>query len=187
MVHNLITVTGDASSIIELKEAVSYEIENKEFIYLMGYQSAGNNLFCIERIYPFPIEIIKKNVAYELFFNQKYISRTDWQWENWGTSNDVFDAVEIANEDNLWKVQFLSSSRPPIAAIKKISEVYDNLTFKLIFYDQSNSCDGEVVYLKGKCISKDADCFMPEMKEGYSPENYQKLTEWYESSGFQQV
>lgn len=112
----------------------------------------GKNL-SLEKIAPIPYAMSKSRVLND---NACYLDKSkyeknllDWRIENWGTSADLWqDSVNTKN--NQITVKFKTEWTPPKPAIKKLSQMFPDLYFGLVYRFWREEEWKVVMYLNGE-------------------------------------
>jgi len=105
-------------------------------------------VFSIESVYPIPKKLQDGDGWY------------DWCVANWSTKWDVNspELVELTSSTHTCKVlySFMSAWAPPTNAIKKISEIFPWLKFKLVYYEGGMAFAGKDVFKAGENIKSNS-------------------------------
>lgn len=87
-----------------------------------------------------------------------YKSWYEWRIENWGTKWDISDVEIMDSGDTFIQYMFDTAWSPPTEWLRKVSEKYPELKFKIVFREDGMGFMGAEYYEGGKLSnSKDID------------------------------
>ena len=176
---NLLTISGDENIVKEIRQWIEGEDEQRGFdfnkVILMPSELRGSGsptrimteeeIFVEQKQREQDLEAnpeLKGIWGTEVGITQKEYDRRmeqygaanwyDWSLQHWGTKWNAYD-VKI-DEFNINEIRFSTAWTPPCPVIKKMSELYPEVNFRLEYADEGGSFLGYSVFEKGELIDE---------------------------------
>lgn len=123
-------------------------------------QWLDGKMLSFEKITPTPDGLLKSRLLNGnacKWLQDKYEKElTDWRVENWGTSNDIFQGsddwrhglIEIKSDQTT--INFATVWTPPKPAIKRLSQMFPELNFGLIYHGDWQKERKAIMYINGE-------------------------------------
>lgn len=117
----------------------------------------------LEKIIPTPEPLITGRLLNDSeckWLRDKYEKElTDWRIENWGTSTNIFEDVNFESPrieigKNQITLKFATFETPPKRAIKKLSQMFPELSFALIYRIDWEKERKLILYLNGEACDE---------------------------------
>ncbi len=127
-----------------------------------NFAKEGNNVLSANKFIPYPEKYRKLDEIADKAEKEHKARPKDgynsggyeWRIDNWGTKWGIVDAEIIDETENSLTYSFMTDWNAPLPLIKKMSEDFPNLKFKLGYYEGGNGFRGSLE-IKGGIIIKD--------------------------------
>ena len=123
-------------------------------------QWLDGKMLSFEEITPTPNRLLKSQLLANntcKWIRDKYEKElTDWRMENWGTSSDISHGADVCGRDLIGirpgqiTIEFATVWTPPKQAIKRLSQMFPELSFGLTYHGDWEKERKAIMYISGE-------------------------------------